>query len=304
MTKPTILLMSMDHYENRVIENNGSPIKTYKKMCLGHETNLTRFVLFDMLIQRHITKDDIVVTLKDRQFLYTKIFSNCIDSEAYQQIPNKQDYHIIPLWKITASEMHIDRPAIYQQFQHTMLEKVDIPEMKSLLNSFDYCPIDPLHQNTDFIVIHHRYQCSHEILQRMIEKVRKGNLYIPIIIFTSNIPFLKKEIENPEMNIYWTNNLQLYASYMNSPHCRYVISEWSGGGQLSHYCHDGPVLYYFNHYRDITGYVGREKQILKESMSSDFRGPYWDFKFSRNIDIRLYKNIGDLIENIENLKSI
>lgn len=266
-------------------------------MCLGHETNLTRFILFDMLIQRHITKDDIVVTLKDRQFLYTKIFPNCIDSEAYQQIPDKSDYQIIPLWKITASEMHIDRPSIYQQFRHTMLEKVDFPEMKYLLNSIDYCPIDTLNQYTDFIVIHHRYQCPSEILYKIIEKVREGNLHIKIVIFNSNISFLRGQIKNSD-NILWIDNLQLYASYMNSPNCRYVISEWSGGGQLSHYCHDGPVLYYFNHYRDITGYVGREKQILKESMSSDFRGPYWDFKFSRNVDIRIYKNIGMLIEHL------
>jgi hypothetical protein len=297
MTKPTIILMSIEHFENRILENNGFPIKTYRKMCLGHETNLTRFVLFDMLIQRYITKDDIVVTLKDRKFLYTKIFPNCIDSEAYHQIPNKSDYRIIPLWKITGSEMHIDRPAIYQQFQHTMLEKVDFPEMKLLLNSIEYCPIDPLNQYIDFIVIHHRYQCSPTILQKIIEKVRKGNLLISIIIFTSNITFLKKKIEN-DTNILWIDNLQLYASYMNSSKCTLVISEWSGGGQLSHYCHDGPVLYYFNHYRDITGYVGREKQILLESMSSDFRGPYWDFKYSRSIDIRLYKNIVDLIENL------
>jgi hypothetical protein len=86
---------------------------------------------------------------------------------------------------------------------------------------------------------------------------------------------------------------------MNSPHCKLVISEWSGGGQLSHYTRDGRVLYYFNHYRDITGYVGREQQILIESMSGDFRGPYWDFKYSRGIDIRLYKNADVLIQNIE-----
>lgn len=298
MTKTTIILISIEHYENRVLENNGYSIKTYKKMCLGHETNLTRFILFDMLLQNHISKDDIVVTLKDRKFLYTKIFPNCIDCETYQKIPNKSDYHIIPLWKITGSEMHIDRPSIYQQFRHTMLEKVDFPEMKFLLNSFDYCPIDHYIEESEFIVIHHRYQCPPEFLQRIIEKVRQENVSINIVIFTSNIPFLRGQIEN-DMNILWIENLQLYASYINSPKCRYVISEWSGGGQLSHYCHDGPVLYYFNHYRDITGYVGREGAILRESMTSDFRGPYWDFKFSRNIDIYLYKNIENLIENIE-----
>ena len=146
--------MSMDHYENLILyEIDGSPIKTYKKMCLGHETNLSRFVLFDMLIQGYISKDDIIVTLKDRKFLYTQIFPNCIDSDSYKQIPNIQDYHIINLWKITGSEMHINRSAIYNEFNHTMLERVDFPEMKKLLNSIDYCPIDNLLENIDCGII-------------------------------------------------------------------------------------------------------------------------------------------------------
>ena len=40
MTKPTILLMSMDHYANRVIENNGSPITPFN---LYYEVN-RRFI--------------------------------------------------------------------------------------------------------------------------------------------------------------------------------------------------------------------------------------------------------------------
>ena len=292
MTKPTIILMSIEHYENRIVETNGSAIKTYQKMCLGHETNLTRFILFDMLLQNFITKDDIVVTLKDRKFLYTKIFSNCIDYENYQQIPNKQDYNIISLWKITGSEMNITRTAIYQHFQHTMLEKIDFPEMKALLNSIDYYPID----DYEFILIHHRYQCSHKILQSIIEKVKEVKPDINIVIFTSNIPFLRSQV-NLDEKILWIDNLQLYASYMNSPKCKLVISEWSGGGQLSHYTYDGRILYYFNHYRDISRYTGREKKILEESMTSDFRGPYWDFKYSRSIDIHLYKNIDELLKN-------
>jgi hypothetical protein len=87
----------------------------------------------------------------------------------------------------------------------------------------------------------------------------------------------------------------LYASYLNNDKCKLFISEWSGGGQLSQYCYDGKIMYYFNQYTDYH-YIGNEKQFAKISMETDMF-QHWDFKNARNIDINMFRTLDDIINN-------
>jgi hypothetical protein len=118
-----------------------------------------------------------------------------------------------------------------------------------------------------------------------------------IIIFNHNLSYLKPILEKEFTNLIFIENLQLYASYLNQKKCKLFISEWSGGGQLSHYCYEGKILYYLHTYRDYH-YIGQEKERCKQSMETDMI-PCWDFKHSRDIDINLFDSITNLINNLE-----
>lgn len=294
-----IIVLSVDHHDNYTLYDNGFITKRYSKMCLGHEIHMSRFVLFDMLLQNVISINDIIVTLKDRLFLYTKIFPNCIDDITFMNM-DKTKYKIINLSLITGSDIPVNRNSIYETYNHKILDKFYTPEFKLLLNNIDFCDINyDSKYNKDYIVIHQRYNCDINILIQLIEKINEKN-DINIVIFNNNKSFLQMTLQKYN-NLIFIDNLQLYASYLNSYKskykCKLFISEWSGGGQLSQYTYDGKIKYYFNQYNDYS-YIGQEVSFLKESMTHDFRGPHWDFKYSRDIEISMFKNIYDLLQDI------
>ena len=56
-----------------------------------------------------------------------------------------------------------------------------------------------------------------------------------------------------------------------------VISEWSGGGQLSQYCNNNNIVYYFDNYPSNDYEILYEKyQIEAEQNNNIFH--CWDFK--------------------------
>jgi len=294
-----IIVLSVDHNENYKLYDNGFITKRYSKMCLGHEIHMSRFVLFDMLVQNVISINDIIVTLKDRLFLYTKIFPNCIDDISFMNM-DKTKYEIINLSLITGSDIHVNRNAIYETYNHKVLDKFYTQDFKLLLNNIEYCDINyDYNYNKDYIVIHQRYNCNIDKLIKLIEKINEKN-NVNIVIFNNNKSFLELKLQKYN-NLIYIDNLQVYASFLNSYQtkykCKLFISEWSGGGQISQYTYDGKILYYFDHYND-NGYTGQEVSFLKESMTGDFRGPHWDFKYSRDIEMKLFKNINDLLQYI------
>jgi GH15 family glucan-1,4-alpha-glucosidase len=263
-------------------------------MCLGHEIHITRYVIFDMLLQNRISLDDIIVTLKDRIFLYKKIFKNCISSEEFIEMNlNEKNYNIINLHLLTGNDIPVSYSSILENFQHQTLKNFCTPEFKYLLNNIDYCNTG-YPEDKDYIIIHHRYNCSIDILSKIINKVN-NTMNVNIIIFNNNISYLKQNINNVN-NIIFIDNLQIYASYLNSNKCKLFISEWSGGGQLSHYCYDGKIMYYFNVYNDLH-YVGNEKVFAEKSMETDMF-QHWDFKHSRIIDINMFCKVDDVLNNI------
>jgi hypothetical protein len=288
-----IILASLEHEDNYILQENGNTTKRYCKMCLGHEIHMTRYVIIDMLLQNKISTDDIIVTLKDRTFLYSKIFKNCITSDAFTMM-EKDGYNIINLSYITGSDIPVREWSILQKYNHQVLKKFYTSEFKTLLNSIDYCET---HYDCakDYIVVHHRYNYDINMLIKTINKINSV-VDVNIVIFNNNMSYIKKELENYK-NLMFVDNLQLYASYLNNPKCKLFISEWSGGGQLSHYCYDGKIIYYFHQYHDIH-YVGKEKEFAKLSMETDMF-QHWDFKHSRNIDINMFCTLDDLLENLQ-----
>jgi hypothetical protein len=90
----------------------------------------------------------------------------------------------------------------------------------------------PKFNNDKFIVYHHRFKNEGfwDQSEEMINKMLEYNKKYKIIIFT------QAKINNINENIYITNNLKEYASYIHSENCIAVISVWSGGGQMASFC--------------------------------------------------------------------
>jgi hypothetical protein len=298
--KKNIIIMSFDHKNNPIKIIDGSVTKEYKKMCLGHEIHMTRYVLIDMLLQNRISQDDIIVTLKDRMFLYTLIFKTVIEPNTLANI-NKNNYNIINLSLITSSDMSVNYNSILQQFNHKTLEKFYTPDFKRLLNSIEYCKtLYDEKYDKDYVVIHHRYNNKIDELHTIIKKIN-GLINVNIIIFNNNIPLLKNELKYD--NLIFTDNLQMYASYLNcyesKYNCKLFISEASGGGQLSHYCYNGKVIYYFEEYANYASqHIGKETYYRENAMKTDMY-QHWDFKYSTDIEIKLVKSITDIADIIK-----
>lgn len=294
MTK-NIILASLDHPNHLVLKEHGNTTKNYCKMCLGHEIHLTRFLIIDMLIQNRISKDDIIVTLKDRRFLYSKIFKNCITEEEFWAM-NREGYTIINFTPVTGTDIPVEEWSILQHYNHQTLKYFYTPEFKLLLNSFDYCETNyDQTQNKNYVVIHHRYSCDIKLLIKAIDKIN-STMDVNIVIFNNNIEYLKTEIVNFN-NLIFIDNLRLYASFLNSPKCKLFISEWSGGGQLSQYCYNGKIMYYYDHYPTACGYVGKEKDFSRISMETDMY-QHFDFKHTRDVDINIYHKMDEILDRL------
>ena len=81
--------------------------------------------------------------------------------------------------------------------------------------------------------------------------------------------------------------------------CIFLITEWSGGGQLSQFCCKSTVLYYYDYYPQY--YFNDQEKIYRESSDKNFFD-YWDH-YTPNKCKRIFLN-KDEFENIHLLKKI
>jgi hypothetical protein len=269
--------------------------------CLGHEVHITRCIIIDMLLKGYIKSNDIIVTKKDRKFLYTLLFNNVCDIDDFNKnhsihLSKRNDINIINLNEYTtgAATGNITN---YKNFIFN--KKYYTEEFKNKLLNIEY--IDTKYDdnyNNDYVLIHHRYADNIDNLKKICYKIH--NVYgadTNIIIFNNNINNLST-ISNK--NIILINNLQIYASYLNGYNskykCKLFITEWSGGGQLSQYCYSGNSLYYFNNYNSID-YINRFDYIKENVMKCSYFD-WWDFKNPSNSNYKLFINLDELLNNI------
>lgn len=288
--------------------------------ALGHEIHISRYILLDMLEKKYITKNNTIITLfEDRKFLYTNLFANVITYTEFlsekkgtgpilnicqlSYTPHLTNEKILQFEKIVNYPIRNYIPAdIFEAYNITLPTSDNLnPEMNinDLLNNINYIPIDNLLPvNSNFIIIHHRIininQPCHVInddnklhLEKIIDKLK--NKYNTIFIFCIN---KRENIQDGDLNIIYINKLDVFASLMYHANCDMVISEWSGGGQLSHYCHNKKVCYYFHHYAEHN-YSSRKDDLLKFAETGIYNA--FDFHKSTKLDICMYKNIDELL---------
>jgi len=143
-----------------------------------------------------------------------------------------------------------------------------------------------------FIVIHHRYGSSIDALLKICAKFP---IEVLKIVFTSNAPELSLQL-NGTQNISVIDNLRTYATLLQDERCKLLISEWSGGGQISQYTlgPHGVVWYYYDHYPDVFNFTMTHKiWELNATLGNYFN--CWDFKCPSGCRIQHFSNLDSLI---------
>jgi hypothetical protein len=272
--------------------------------CLGHELHLARFFLFDLLQKNKITLDDIVVTMKkDRFFLYDKMFKNTITWDDYcinhinekSTVLNLVEYSKgLPIKPPTLEFEKINYHC--DQFEKTPILDNWIKEI-NLFNLNEMTEYKNL-LNDDFIVIHVRskfgeqwcnFKESSSKLPKIIEKIREKTQK-NIILFSF------KPLNCSFENVYYINDLKILASFLSKETCKLFLSEWSGAGQLSQYCCNSKVVYYFDAYPSMN----YENIYIEAQKSANGKDPYsfFDFKCVTNCERFYYKTYDQMLENL------
>jgi hypothetical protein len=246
-----------------------------KNHPLGDEINMTRNILLDLLFQKYITRNVVILCHKDRLFLYKNIFNNTYlieDGLEIEDIKKICDYKfnkdflpylLLPNLYIFPSHFWI----IYGSYKNMLDKNIVITnewnlfnfkkinyynsqnhsiEFKNLVTNIEYLNELPKFNNEKFIVYHHRvkndgaWDQNDETLEKILTLKNKYNIVI----------FSQKQISINDKNIYMTSNLKEFATFINSDKCLALISVWSGGGQFGCYCNNKKIILYFEECQD------------------------------------------------------
>ena len=235
------------------------PNTTYN---LGHELHFSRKLLLLLFYYNYINNDAIIITIyEDRKFLYSKIFkvitydeftflnnidlNDIIDLSDYLTLGYGSDIIItndlnklLKMDDINGKTLN-DMPFINDPINNDFIDlclKIDYINFKKNKKKYikkiikqNFCIIHIKQENTDNNLL---------LINNIIESLND----IKCIIFTQKKDFITKNKT--------ISDLHLYASLMNHPNCKYIISEWSGGGQLSQYCCNSKIYYYYSFYQE------------------------------------------------------
>lgn len=234
--------------------------------ALGDEMSMCRNLIIDLYYQNKISvTNTIIYCIKDRNFLYSNIFENIVNHEDYnleQLIPYCElkfnDECILIRWNniliwpgdmwtkygsyynILDKNFEVTNPNLFNYTKINYYNKFFEEKFTNLVLNINYLNCLPKFQNENFIVYHYRKKQDNlwdntiDELQTLISYFSNYN----IVIFTGDINNFQ-EIDNStkyKNNLYFTTNLQEYATFINSKNCEAIISVWSGGGQLASYC--------------------------------------------------------------------
>jgi hypothetical protein len=214
-----------------------------------------------------------IYTPQDRMFLYTNIFPHVFPIE---ELKKHNENEVVDLTESFDNPRNC--PQILVNMGYNNMLPYRTPEFLKLCNNID---VIPMTMNSPFCVLHFRQMYNYmnplEDLEKLIHWVRrKGYDDNKIVVFwnTTNTHGLEHKYEN----IIITNNLHEYASYMSNNNCKMVVSEWSGGGQLSQYTTRGTIYYYFRNYPSLD-YEKHYLLYVKNGNANDATiDSFWDWK--------------------------
>jgi len=226
--------------------------------ALGHEIHMSRYMLCQLLHNKIVNENDTIVTrTEDRRILYTKMFRNVLTHALFknQNISNENILDLTYFMKTNIRNFPLNNEIISSLEKkfgfnfNNLLYGEHAEDVNYLLNSLDFISIDQLYLQHNFIMIHTRIvnMSDHtwgktDNIQNIINKIEKCDYTIICYVADSQIRYTSKK------NIIYISDFSLYCSLMNHELCKAVISEISGGGEVSQYCHHKDIYIYSDRY--------------------------------------------------------
>jgi hypothetical protein len=283
------------------------------KWCsnLGHEIFFTRKIVLILLSNNLINNDEYVIVTAndDRKFLYSKIFNNVLTFNQFV-MNNVLCCNVIDLCPYllslyAAEKTFLDAIGAPNGLTMKCLKNLGLNKEKLLSNKiFQNCNTETLNSlccNMDFVDLNNTLFESVIRSVFFVIHIKPGTKYLNYIYniidtFGINSVIFTQLHGIPEKYLQ-TSDLQVYASLLNNSNCVFLITEWSGGGQLSQFCCKSTVLYYYDFYPE--SYYNDKEQLYRESNDKNFYD-YWDHYTPVNCKRIFLKK--DEFENIDLLK--
>jgi len=184
---------------------------------LGWEYAVTHLHIKHMYNEGKLKPEDIIVTIKDRMFLYTGFWKNVISIDDFIKIPNKTN-DVIDLCENAGNLLPRTKDGKYEYFYSDL----------DIIKNIDYKNIDHLPTKEKFCCLHLRYRdwanfrnLDISIWLRIIEKLKQKNKKIFIFGKTTN-----HLCDND--TIFYVD-LDEYASLLHHNNCDFLIGTVSGG---------------------------------------------------------------------------
>ena len=269
---------------------------------VGHEIHITRPILMILLSMNLITTDDIIVTRNnERFFLYSNIFKNII---GYDDLPSDIDQSQLiditqaNMWfhgkadimHLTTLEKHFP---IMSQIRMNKNIRFRNEHFNSLIRNIHFKDCSDSIKS-DFVIIHHRivnYNNSINYTSQIISSIQSIDPNLQIIIFSIEKP---NDIPSSVLHI---NDLSTYASLMHNDKCKLVISEFSGAGQLSQYCHRRKIFYFCKTYHF---YPGQDiTNVMTEANQDTNIYDKFDCKIFTDASVYVFSNINSLLDTMK-----
>jgi hypothetical protein len=301
-----IILSTNDNYKGKLIGQDC----IIRANTIGHEIHITRPILLFLLSNHLININDTIVTKNnERFFLYSEIFSNVIDYDSFinKNILEEEIIDITHLNSLIENKNDLNyKLDIEEQFpllKDIRFNKILIQNelYKTFIKQIKFINIENI--DKEFIVIHDR-QTSYSISNinetiNVVNNILQNFPNLNIIIFNvlNNLPISSEKIKI-------IHRIDEYASYMNHYNCKAVISPFSGGGQLSQFCHNVHIYYYCNGAYDFyNDYKLNIEYIYNVANEPNNIYNYFDLKKTTNSKVSVFHNANDIMHFlIENCK--
>ncbi len=235
---------------------------------LGWEYSVSHLYIKHLFSVGELKEEDVIVTLKDRMFMYQGFYKNVMSYEDF--ITNNVNGSVIDLCDLIQENQVHYLPKVNSENKYEYFESE-----KELIKNIFYKEIKHLKTNKPYCCLHIRYRkwasarnLSKEFWMEIIKKIESSGLRI--YIFGKEA----KDFANGDNIIHV--ELDEYASLLNNENCKYLIGNMSGGTL---------VAQTFSHKNCINYVIIADSQTYKEFLTKDSYMVFYhieEFNFSES----------------------
>jgi hypothetical protein len=230
--------------------------------------SLYRNALFELASLNIIDNQCTIVTHPDRFFLYdfyfkvaekediTKTIVQVTNQVPWPRLPYNSNDNMVTIFPMFSGFSGYSRSVYFNNTKEprwvNLVTKFRQLKIEDIEDIEDIGDIGDIYKKDGFILVHFRnkryehqyWNETYESLLFIITNIKKRNKNHNIVIFGD----VNDEWKHQHVDCFFIDNLQHYCTLLHDESCTHVISQWSGGGQIS--CYVGhaklKVLFYFH----------------------------------------------------------